>query len=58
MTRFAAIVSTFGLIAALSGCGADGEPVAPEVSGSTAVSVNSNSGLSTKTSIGITFGDN
>jgi hypothetical protein len=51
-------VCTLGLIVILSGCGADGEPVAPTVSGKTSVSVNSNSGLSTKTSVGIHFGSN
>ncbi|RPE66245.1 hypothetical protein EDD53_1945 [Pacificibacter maritimus] len=40
----------------LAACGADGDPKPPRVSGETAVSLNSNSGMSTSTSIGIHFG--
>jgi hypothetical protein len=40
----------------LTACGADGEPTAPRVTGETSVSLNSNSGMSTSTSVGIQFG--
>ena len=42
----------FGLVVLLAACGADGEP---QLSGSTTVGVNSKSGVSTSTTIGIHF---
>lgn len=41
----------------VASCGADGAPIPPTVSGGTKVSLNSNSGVSTSTSIGLHFGE-
>ena len=45
-------VAVLGL-ALLAGCGADGEPTPPEVRANTTVGVNSQSGVYSRTSIGI-----
>ena len=52
MKRLAIVLLGCGLLAA---CGVDGDPVKPEVSGSTSFGVNSKSGVSTSTTIGIHF---
>lgn len=42
-------------VALLSGCGADGDPIRPDVT--TGVSINSNGTISTSTSVSATTGD-
>ena len=49
------IVLSLCVLTALSSCGADGEPTAPEVGVSTSVGVNSKTGLHTDTSVNIHF---
>ncbi|MFT7046677.1 MAG: hypothetical protein ACJAYH_001954 [Celeribacter sp.] len=55
MTR---LVAALAFCVFITSCGADGEPTPPTVSGGTSVSVNSNSGVSTSTTIGLHFGAN
>ncbi|MBU2937873.1 MULTISPECIES: argininosuccinate lyase [Pacificibacter] len=55
MTRLFTALAFCCLIAS---CGADGAPTPPKVTGGTTVSMNSNSGVSTSTSIGLVFGSN
>lgn len=52
MRSLVVMLFAFGV---LSACGADGEPTAPVVSGKQTIGVSTNSGVFTKTEIGITF---
>lgn len=52
MKRMAAVLA----LALLASCGADGEPVAPEVSGTQTIGVNSESGMFTRSSFTLFFG--
>ncbi|MEM5476382.1 hypothetical protein [Pacificibacter sp. AS14] len=50
------LFTAFAFCGLIASCGADGTPTPPKVTGGTTVSVNSNSGVSTSTSIGLVFG--
>ena len=50
-------IATVLALALLASCGADGAPVAPEVSGTQTIGVNSDSGMFTRSSFTLFFGD-
>jgi hypothetical protein len=52
------LFTAFAFCGLIASCGANGTPTPPTVTGGTTVSMNSNSGLSTSTSIGLHFGAN